>query len=155
MSVFFWKPCWTGDFWWKSVSQILQIIYSQIFVAILMFFFKCIFLSLFGYWVNANQRTVHCGGVSSGRVWMLALVAGDRWKVTDDTQHATYDTWFSFFSSSQLSVCLWMFLSIAVILAVLMLVSAYIQRFSLFCMRSYKYCCHWSIDELNDVFSSK
>ena len=85
-----WKPAsrWTGDFW--SVAN------NWIPLDIFMF---CCFNNYFafkklGFWVFANQPTVHNGGVSRGRLcgcgcWREWQVTCSPWHVTHNTLHRT------------------------------------------------------------------
>ena len=73
MSVPWRKPAsrWTGDFWLKGVSLILA--YLSTFLVFCRFDDFLCFEICFGFWVFANQLTVHNGGVSRGRVRSVAV----------------------------------------------------------------------------------
>ena len=89
LSVRIWKPCFPVDSIFLVKELISDIGIPQLFFA---------FWNIFGFWVFSNQRPVHNGGVSRGKVcgfgcWRKWLVTGDRWQVKRYTWHVTCANW--------------------------------------------------------------
>ena len=73
---------------WREYHRFWHISILLVFLCVLMIISVFFFYSFFGIF---GPTTVHCGGVTKGRVGCCSCSCNDVWQVTCDTWHVTLD----------------------------------------------------------------